>query len=143
MPPDLERKLYYQGIHLFNEHEYFDAHEAWEELWHLACGLKHDFYQGLIQAAVALEHYRRSNPRGVISLHRTYPTKFRHLPPVFMGLNIPPFLAAMESTLRPVLTANPLPPRGTIELDPASTPTITLDYDPFDTDEPQRYNSPK
>ena len=32
MTPDLERKLYYDGIQLFNEHEYFDAHEAWEDV---------------------------------------------------------------------------------------------------------------
>src|SRR6266576_156347 len=77
MPPDLEKKLYLDGIHLFNEHEFFEAHETWEDIWHMAYGLKHDFYQGMIQAAVALEHYRRSNPRGVVSLFRSYPPKFR------------------------------------------------------------------
>ena len=56
---DLEKKLYLDGIHLFNDHEFFEAHETWEDIWHMAYGLKHDFYQGMIQAAVALEHYRR------------------------------------------------------------------------------------
>ena len=54
MPPELERKLYYDGIRLFNGREFFEAHEAWEDAWHMACGIKHDFYQGLIQCAVAL-----------------------------------------------------------------------------------------
>src|SRR5438105_1300203 len=101
MPPDLERKLYYQGIQLFNEHEFFEAHETWEEIWHHACGLKHDFYQGMIQCAVALEHYRRSNPRGVLSLYNSYRPKFAKLPPVFMGLDIRTFLKSMHETLRP------------------------------------------
>src|ERR687894_832257 len=69
MPPELERKLYYDGITLFNEHEFFEAHEVWEDVWHMAYGLKHYYYQGLIQCTVALELYRRSNPRGVVSLY--------------------------------------------------------------------------
>jgi len=84
MPPELERKLYHDGIRLFNEHEFFDAHEVWEDIWHMAYGLKHSYYQGMIQCAVALEHYRRGNPRGVISLHKSYQTKFTGVPEVFM-----------------------------------------------------------
>ena len=80
MDIDLEKKLYLDGIHLFNEHEFFEAHEVWEDIWHMAYGLKHDFYQGMIQAAVALEHYRRSNPRGVLSLSKSYPPKFKNIP---------------------------------------------------------------
>src|SRR5438477_12890603 len=117
MSPSLERNLYYQGIELFNAHEFFEAHETWKDIWHMAYGLKHDFYQGLIQCAVALEHYRRSSPRGVISLFRSYRPKFRDVPPVFMGLDVTRFLAEMHDALRPVLEANPVPEKGTIQLD--------------------------
>src|SRR6476646_3621101 len=85
---DVERKLYYDGIELFNEHEFFEAHEVWEDAWHMAYGTKYEFYQGMIQCAVALEHYVRSNPRGVVSLHQSYPPKFKNVPPVFMGLDV-------------------------------------------------------
>src|SRR3954453_9266246 len=101
MSPELEKKLYHEGIELFNEHEFFEAHETWEDVWHMAFGAKHRFYQGLIQCAVALEHYRRSNPRGVISLFASSPPKFRDLPTQFMGLDVPAFLADMEATLAP------------------------------------------
>lgn len=142
LPPALEKKLYYEGIQLFNEHEYFDAHEAWEEVWHMAYGLKHDFYQGLIQCAVALEHFRRSNPRGVASLYKSYQPKFAQAPPVFMGLDVTAFLAAMRDVLRPVVEANPLPEKGQIELDLALAPKIQLLYDPFERGEAQRYAKP-
>ncbi len=143
MSPDLERKLYYDGIQLFNEHEFFEAHETWEDAWHMAFGLKHNFYQGLIQCAVALEHYRRSNPRGVISLHQSYPPKFKDLPPIFMGLDIQSFLANIERVLRPVLLANPVPEKGTIDLDLSSVTPIKLLHDPFETGEAQRYDHPE
>jgi len=138
MPPELERKLYYDGIQLFNEHEFFAAHEVWEDAWHMARGIKHGFYQGMIQCAVALEHYRRSNPRGVISLAKTYPPKFRGVPPVFMGLNVEEFLKKMAETIRPVIEAKPIPERGEIALDLTRVPTIELQYDPFETGEAQR-----
>jgi uncharacterized protein len=143
MSPDLERKLYYDGIQLFNEHEFFEAHEVWEDIWHMAYGLKHDFYQGMIQCAVALEHYRRSNPRGVVSLFRSYRTKFRDVPPVFMGLDVTRFLAEMHEALRPVLEADPLPEKGAITLDPNRAPQIRLLNDPFATGEAERYSRPE
>jgi hypothetical protein len=143
MPPELERKLYYDGIHLFNEQEFFEAHEVWEDIWHMAYGIKHDFYQGMIQCAVALEHYRRSNPRGVLSLYRSYQPKFRDVPDVFMGLEVPKFLGAMRQVLRPVVEADPLPERGQIELDMTRTPKIELIYDPFTTGEAEKYSRPE
>ncbi len=143
MPPELERKLYYDGITLFNEHEFFDAHEVWEDIWHMAYGLKHYFYQGMIQCSVALEHYRRSNARGVLSLHKSYHGKFVDIPPTFMGLNVTAFLADMHEALRPVLDAEPVPQRGEIELDPSRAPKIVLMYDPFETGEAQQYVRPE
>jgi len=142
MTPDEEKKLYYTGIQLFNEHEFFEAHEVWEDAWHMAYGIKYEFYQGLIQCAVALEHYARSNPRGVVSLYNTYRKHFRNIPETFMGLNVTTFLAQMHQVLKPVLEANPLPEKGQISLDPSRVPVIELKYDPFETGEAQEFTSP-
>jgi hypothetical protein len=139
----LEKKLYHDGIHLFNEHEFFEAHEVWEDIWHEAYGLKYEFYQGMIQCAVALEHYRRSNPRGVISLYDSYRRHFKGVPDLFMGLNVKAFLEAMRRALEPVLHADPLPQKGEIELDESRVPTIALDYDPFETGEALKYARPQ
>src|SRR5438046_3680607 len=117
MSPELERKLYYQGIELFNHHEFFEAHETWEDVWHMAYGLKHSFYQGMIQCAVALEHYRRGNPRGVVSLFNSYRPKFKDVPAVFMGLDVKAFLAQMHDVLRPIVDAPQLPEQRSIQLD--------------------------
>jgi hypothetical protein len=130
-----EHQLFLDGIRLFNDHEYFEAHEAWEDAWHMVTGLKHSFYQGMIQCAVALEHYKRGNPRGVMSLSKSYPPKFRDVPPVYMGVDVRHFLAEMGEVLKPVTTADPLPERGTIMLDLSRVPKIELQYDPFETGE--------
>ena len=142
MEAELEKKLYLDGIALFNDHEFFEAHEVWEDIWHEAYGTKFEFYQGMIQCAVALEHYARSNPRGVISLYDSYRRHFKDVPDVFMGLDVRSFLEKMHAALRPVLEANPLPQRGEIELNLATTPKIALSYDPFETGEAQRFRGP-
>jgi hypothetical protein len=143
MPPELERELYYKGIGLFNEREFFEAHEVWEDIWHMAYGLKHSYYQGMIQCAVALEHYRRGNPRGVISLHKSYQARFAGVPEVFMGLRVKEFLAAMQRALDPVLSATPVPEKGAIELDASLVPKVELIYDPFETGEAAKYAKPQ
>jgi uncharacterized protein len=58
-----------KGIALFNEGKYFEAHEAWENLWldERDEGEKR-FYQGLIMAAGAMLHYTRRECAGASAL---------------------------------------------------------------------------
>src|SRR4051812_33506686 len=142
MPPEVEKKLYLDGIHLFNEREFFEAHEVWEDAWHMAYGVKHSFYQGMIQCAVALEHYRRWNPPGGGSLFKSYQTKVKGVPERFMGLEVKTFLERMKEVLKPVVEAEPLPQSGEIGLDESKAPQIRLLYDPFETGEAQRFSRP-
>jgi len=57
-----------QGIREFNNQEWFQCHETVEELWIGEEGETRDFYQGLIQVAVALHHWRNGNFGGAVSL---------------------------------------------------------------------------
>jgi uncharacterized protein len=57
-----------EGLNFFNAGRYFDAHEAWEDVWRSTePGPLRCFYQGLIQAAVALLHLERGNVLGARS----------------------------------------------------------------------------
>jgi predicted metal-dependent hydrolase len=57
-----------QGIREFNGQEWFECHETVEDLWIGAEGEARDFYQGIIQVAVALHHWRNGNFGGAVSL---------------------------------------------------------------------------
>lgn len=57
-----------QGIREFNNQEWFECHETVEELWIGEQGETRDFYQGIIQVAVALHHWRNGNFGGAVSL---------------------------------------------------------------------------
>ncbi len=144
LPPDdtsatqEERRIFHEGIELFNQGEWFEAHEVWEDIWHIASGPKKRFYQGLIQCAVTIEHIRRGNPRGVRSVYQTALPKFEGLPNVYMGIDIPHLLKALDRVVRPILDLpstyfDPARPRGQpLPFDPAQAPSIRLQYDPFD-----------
>jgi predicted metal-dependent hydrolase len=59
-----------QAIREFNNREWFECHETVEELWIGEEGEVRDLYQGLIQIAVALHHWRNGNFGGAVSLLR-------------------------------------------------------------------------
>lgn len=72
-----------RGISLFNEHQFWHAHEAWEELWLEATGERKQFLQGLIQLAAAYHHVQRgTSPRGAV---RLFDAALRRLEPFAEG----------------------------------------------------------
>ena len=56
------------AIRQFNSRQWFECHETLEELWIGEEGEVRDFYQGTLQIAVALHHWRNGNYGGAISL---------------------------------------------------------------------------
>src|SRR5262245_23874821 len=57
-----------EGQNFFNAGQYFEAHEAWEDVWRAAeVQSRKTALQGLIQAAVALHHLGRGNREGARS----------------------------------------------------------------------------
>jgi 8-oxo-dGTP diphosphatase len=79
---------YLEGIRLFNAGEYFECHEMLEDLWHPSQGPDRLHYQGLIQAAIALEHLRNNNRAGALGLYGKACEKWVQLPGTHMGVDL-------------------------------------------------------
>lgn len=62
-----ECETYRYAVDLFNHGYYWEAHEAWESLWHAAGhrGRSADFLKGLIKLAAAGVKFREGNSVGV------------------------------------------------------------------------------
>ena len=121
--PDIET-LYAEGIRCFNCCDFFEAHEAWEELWTEYRGPARRFYQGLIQAAVALHHFGNGNIRGAKKVYlssRAYLDDYR---PHCLGLDLEEFLAQYERCFAAVLASTEEFPQ--IDVDPELIPEIHL-----------------
>jgi uncharacterized protein len=72
-------RLYLYGIDLFNHGYYWEAHEAWESLWH-ACGRSGRtgcFLKGLIHLAAAGVKVRQGTAQGVTNHARRAAELFR------------------------------------------------------------------
>ena len=116
--------LYAEGIRHFNECEFFEAHEVWEELWTEYRGPARRFYQGLIQAAVALHHFGNGNIRGARKVYhssRSYLDEYR---PAYLGLNLDAFLEQYERCFADVLASTEEFPK--IDVVPERIPEIHL-----------------
>ena len=58
-----------QGILLFNEGRYFDAHEELEAAWREEKGRIRQLYQGVLEAAVTYLHITRGNYAGAVKVY--------------------------------------------------------------------------
>ena len=58
-----------EGIRLYNEGKYFEAHEALEAAWRAESGPIRGLYQGILQAAVTYHHILRGNYAGAIKVY--------------------------------------------------------------------------
>jgi uncharacterized protein len=59
-----DQALYERGLEEFNTGLFFECHETLEDVWHGVRGPARDFFQGIIQLAVACYHLTRGNDEG-------------------------------------------------------------------------------
>lgn len=117
--------LYLKGIEYFNVCDFFEAHETWEELWTEYRGPQRKFYQGLIQAAVALHHFGNGNIRGAKKVYLTSCDYLQEYRPYCEGLDLEGFLNQYEACFAEVLASEEEFPE--IEIVPDLIPEIHLD----------------
>jgi predicted metal-dependent hydrolase len=80
-------RLYILFLYYFNvERDYFECHEVLEELW-LEEG-RSALYQGLLQVAVGLYHFRNGNVNGAIKLLSQAVQKLERYPAQSLGIRL-------------------------------------------------------
>jgi hypothetical protein len=68
VPTREESEALREGIDLFNQERFWEAHEVLEEIWHPAIGVDRDTIQGLILAAAAFVHYQKNEESVCLSI---------------------------------------------------------------------------
>jgi uncharacterized protein len=63
-----DRETLREGIDLFNQERFWEAHEVLEVIWHPATGVDRDVIQGLILTAAALVHYQKNEKAVCLSI---------------------------------------------------------------------------
>jgi predicted metal-dependent hydrolase len=85
---DGERAALAKGIAEFNAGLFFECHDTLEELWSGVRGPARDFFQGLIQVAVAYYHLDNGNAAGASSMMRRAIKRLEKYPPRYAGFDV-------------------------------------------------------
>ncbi len=77
-----------QGLQLFNQGRYFEAHEELEAAWRAEPGRIRELYQGILEAGVTYLHLRRGNLAGAEKVCRRSMRWLRQWPEVCRGADV-------------------------------------------------------
>ena len=65
---EIKDQLFKKGLEHYRKNEFYEAHEAWEDLWSDYNLEDKNFIQGLIQLSVSFVHLGNNNLNGARSL---------------------------------------------------------------------------
>jgi len=97
---DLPPPLLVEGVRLFNEGRWFEAHEVLEEAWRAEPTELRHLYQGLLQVGVGLHHASRGNLAGALRLLDRGMGRLAPFRPARLGLDVERLLHDAAETRR-------------------------------------------
>lgn len=88
-----------RGVALFNGGEYWESHEAWEQVWRRHAEPSRIFFQGLIQLAAAYHQLGREVHHGLVKHFNNSYLKLKQFPDRFLGVDVGALKAAIRDGL--------------------------------------------
>lgn len=76
------------GIELFNDADFFAAHDFFEDLWSESSSEEKFFYQGLVHISVGSFHLVSGNYKGALSQFSKGNVKLKGYVPVFLDIDV-------------------------------------------------------
>lgn len=97
---DMQPRTLTEAVRLFNEGQFFEAHEVLEDLWRAAPTAHKKFLQGLTQLAVAFHHHSTGNLIGCRSVMARALRNLSTYPDGLLSLRTPEILQAVTPCQR-------------------------------------------
>ncbi len=88
-----------EGIELFNDSRFFEAHDYFEALWIESSGRERLFYQGMVQIAVGCFHLLSGNHRGSLNQFKKGTQKLEKYLPNYFGVNLEKLLKEVDGLM--------------------------------------------
>jgi hypothetical protein len=98
---------FWQGVEQFNQQEFYACHDTLEALWMEALEPQKQFYQGVLQIAVACYHLSNLNWRGAVVLLGEGIRRLRDYQPVYEGIDVTELLTQSIQLLKALQQAGP------------------------------------
>lgn len=90
---------FWQGVQEFNQGQFYDCHDTLEAIWMESGEPEKNFYQGVLQIAVALYHLSNRNARGAMILLGEGMNRLRRYEPAYSGIDVSDLVEVSEDLL--------------------------------------------
>ena len=88
------------AVNLFNNHEWYEAHDAFEEIWYSVDGDERQVIQGILQVSVSQFHLSKGNLKGATILLGEGLGRIKSRTKINLGIDLESFCRCLETLLR-------------------------------------------
>lgn len=88
MPKQLPEQTFLQGVEAFNQQQFYECHDLLEAIWMESPEAEKNFYQGILQIAVACYHFGNGNWRGTVVLLGEGIRRLADFQPSYRGIDV-------------------------------------------------------
>ena len=89
----------YIALNLFNNHEWYEAHDAFEEIWNYVDGDERQVIQGILQVSVSQFHLSKGNLNGATILLGEGLGRIKTRTKINLGIDLESFCRCLEDLL--------------------------------------------
>ena len=90
----------YEALNLFNSHKWYEAHDAFEEIWNSVDGDERQIIQGILQVSVSQFHLSKGNLNGATILLGEGLGRIKTRTKINLGIDLDEFCRCLESLLK-------------------------------------------
>ncbi len=88
------------ALNLFNNQEWYEAHDAFEDIWNTLEGDKRQIIQGILQVSVSQFHLSKGNLNGATILMGEGLGRIKNRTNIDLGIDLESFCKCLEKLLR-------------------------------------------
>ena len=90
----------FNALSLFNNHKWYEAHDAFEEIWNCVDGDERQVIQGILQVSVSQFHLSKGNLNGATILLGEGLGRIKSRTKINLGIDLDSFCLCLEDLLR-------------------------------------------
>ena len=91
---------FYNALNLFNNQKWYEAHDAFEDIWNTLDGDERQIIQGILQVSVSQFHLSKGNLNGATILLGEGLGRIKTRTKINLGIDLESFCKCLEQLLR-------------------------------------------
>ena len=92
--------IFLDALNLFNNQKWYEAHDAFEDIWNTVDGDERQIVQGILQVSVSQFHLSKGNLNGVTILMGEGLGRIKNRTNIDLGIDLESFCECLEELLK-------------------------------------------